>query len=181
MIKLLSFFILPTLLLQSMTLLSESTPLSEAEGIFFDQATLAMQRGEYSLAMSAFSKVYDMNPKNTMARVNVKRLEKLKEKSPELFSLTQNLRKVMIPSFKVSDAEYKATLDHLHNILKESQEGMKTPIVTNLIIEDITPAPPLITYSLENLSWWDLFNMVVQAAGLDYELRGNTFIVKKID
>ncbi|MDL5046590.1 hypothetical protein QQ054_11155 [Oscillatoria amoena NRMC-F 0135] len=64
---------------------ASANPLGENEGEFMRQAKLLAQRGDYETALKAFNKLYDLNPKNTMARLEARRLQALKDKNPESF------------------------------------------------------------------------------------------------
>ncbi|MDL5053580.1 hypothetical protein QQ056_08490 [Oscillatoria laete-virens NRMC-F 0139] len=160
---------------------ASANPLGENEGEFMRQAKLLAQRGDYETALKAFNKLYDLNPKNTMARLEARRLQALKDKNPESFFLTGKLRGVILPEFKMNEAQYTAALKYLRDALVNAQAGVENPVQINMIVPDITPEPPPVTYSLQNISWWDAFSLVLQAAMLDCQLRDNTFVIKKAE
>ncbi len=154
-------------------------PLGDQEETYIQQARLLARRGDYEIALKAFNKIYDLNPKNTLARVEAKRLQLLKEKNPDSFYLTEKLKKINLPEFKINEAQYSAALKYLKETLATVQTGKENPVEINMIITEISPEPPLITYSLENVSWWDAFCLVLQAGLLDCELSDKTFTIKK--
>ncbi len=155
--------------------------MGDQENEYMRQAQLLAKRGDYDTALKAYNKIYDLNPKNTLARVQARKLQALKDQNPDSFYLTQKLRKVILPEFKMDEAQYSAALKYLQDILATAQEGQASPVQINMVIEEISPEPPPITYSLQNISWWDAFALVLQAGMLDCELRDKTFVIKKSD
>ena len=94
--------------------------------------------------------------------------ETLQSRNEKIVSLIEKLKQVRIPEVSVMQSPLSAALDSL-------AEQVNKDLPINFVVTGGTD--PVVSLNLKGTTFWEALELLVESAGMTYELRGNTVVV----